>query len=151
MPKKNSKSQFIQAIGKRKAAAALVRVFPLIGQSKISVNGIIMKRGDLYVNKKQLTEAFSLEIYRKIITKPLYLTGTEKNYAISVHVKGGGIKGQVDAISHGISRALVLIDSQKYKQILKKNKLLTRDARVKERRKVGTGGKARRRKQSPKR
>ena len=81
---------------------------------------------------------------------PLKATSSVDRFAISIKVSGGGKKGQLGAIVHGISRALVLVDEAN-KKILRSLGLITRDPRVKERRKVGTGGKARREKQSPKR
>jgi small subunit ribosomal protein S9 len=82
---------------------------------------------------------------------PLLLTKNESRFAVSIVVSGGGTTGQLDAMVHGISRALLLVDSDAYRITLKTNGLLTRDPRKKETRKVGTGGKARRAKQSPKR
>ena len=81
---------------------------------------------------------------------PLKLTQNEGRFAISILTEGGGKNGQLEAIVHGLARALLLSD-QGYKVVLKKAGLLTRDPRKRERRKVGTGGKARRAKQSPKR
>jgi len=149
--KKNQKIKYIQTVGKRKSAVALIRIYNIDKNKKITINNILLKQGDIVVNKKHLIDAFPFEVHRKIITKPLFLTNSEEKFIISINLYGGGYKGRAEAISHGIAKALVLIDSEKYKSILKKNKLLTRDPRVKERRKVGTGGKARRKKQSPKR
>jgi len=72
-------------------------------------------------------------------------------YYVTVKVVGGGKNGQLDAVVHGIARAFDKADREKFRPPLKRAGLLTRDARVRERRKVGTGGKARRKKQSPKR
>ena len=72
-------------------------------------------------------------------------------YYVTVKVVGGGKKGQLGATVHGIARALAKLDADTLRAPLKKAGLLTRDSRVRERRKVGTGGKARRKKQSPKR
>jgi len=83
--------------------------------------------------------------------KPFILTKTLSNYYVTVKVVGGGKMGQLDATVLGISRALNLLDRDKFRPPLKKAGLLTRDARVRERRMVGKGGKARRKKQSPKR
>ena len=78
------------------------------------------------------------------------LTNSLDRFAIVVKVNGGGKEGQLDAVSLGISRAMLKVDDAT-RLVLKKEGLLTRDARVRERRKVGTGGRARRKKQSPKR
>ena len=85
------------------------------------------------------------------LAKPFKLTDTEGNYFFTAKVAGGGKEGQIEAIIHGIARALVKLNAEKFRVILKKNNLLTRDPRVRLRRMVGTGGKARRKKQSPKR
>lgn len=83
--------------------------------------------------------------------EPFRATNTIGKYSLTIKVEGGGKSGQLEAVVHGISRALQLLDKEKFRPILKKKGFLTRDARVRERRKVGTGGKARRKKQSPKR
>ena len=72
-------------------------------------------------------------------------------YKITIKVSGSGKNGQVEAVVHGISRALVALDEEKYRLTLKKRGFLTRDPRAKERRKAGMGGKARRKRQSPRR
>lgn len=77
--------------------------------------------------------------------------GVEGKFIFTIKVVGGGVNGQLDAMIHGMARALDKQDSDTYHDILKEGGYLTRDARVRERRKVGTGGKARRKKQSPKR
>ena len=79
------------------------------------------------------------------------MTETLKKMSASVVVAGSGKMGQLDAVVHGIARALALLDREAFRSILKSAGLLTRDARTRQRRMVGTGGKARRAKQSPKR
>ena len=86
----------------------------------------------------------------QVFEKPLKITNSLGKYGVTAKIEGGGQTGQLDAFVHALSRALSSIDV-KNRQILKKAGLLTRDARVRERRKVGMGGKARRVKQSPKR
>ena len=81
---------------------------------------------------------------------PLKITNNVGKYTITIKVEGGGFTGQLSASIHAMARALSTVDD-KNKQILKKAGLLTRDARVRERRKVGMGGKSRRKRQSPKR
>jgi small subunit ribosomal protein S9 len=76
---------------------------------------------------------------------------TEDRFVTTIHVTGGGKSGQLDDIVHGISRALNLMNTEEYRPTLKAKGLLTRDPRTRERRMVGTGGKSRRAKQSPKR
>jgi len=92
------------------------------------------------------------EIAKLLVREPLILAGeTAKALDISVNVTGGGVMGQLDAVTHGIARALAKVDKEEFRPVLKKAGLLTRDSRIRERRKVGMGGKARRKKQSPKR
>ena len=83
--------------------------------------------------------------------EPFKLTGAENQYRMDIKVEGSGKKGQLDAIILGISRALEKIDKEKNRPLLKKGGFLTRDSRIRQRRNIGTGGRARRQKQSPKR
>lgn len=142
--------KYYEAVGRRRSAVVRARLYIVSGKKSVSVNGLKMGKGDYIVNKKPAKDYFPGKIAEKTYMKPLRITGCEDRFAISVLVKGGGKQGQLGAVSHGISRALLLADSE-YRPLLKKEGLLTRDPRVKERRKVGTGGKARRKKQSPKR
>ncbi|HET9947014.1 MAG TPA: 30S ribosomal protein S9, partial [Patescibacteria group bacterium] len=103
------------------------------------------------VNEMPIEHYFSGPIAKATYMKPLEVTDTVGKYAITVRVAGGGNSGQLDALIHGISRALSALDVVKFRPALKAAGLLTRDPRTRERRKVGTGGKARRKKQSPKR
>ena len=89
--------------------------------------------------------------FEKTYKQPFQITGTENKFAVSIKVSGGGKMGQLDAAVLAIARALDKIDREKFHATLKKKGMLTRDPRVRERRKVGMGGKSRRRKQSPKR
>ena len=142
MPKKIP-VKYYQAVGRRKLAVARVRLYIIDKSGAINVNGVSIKKGEIVVNKKHVKADDYLE--------PLRLTENDQRFAISVSVKGGGKNGQIEAIIHGLSRAIEKVDKDKYRNILKKAGLLKRDPRVKERRKVGRGGKARRKKQSPKR
>ena len=83
--------------------------------------------------------------------EPFRTTNTLGRFAVSITTTGGGIFGQLGAAIHGLSRALEKVDKEKFRPILKKRGLMTRDPRKKERRKAGFAGKARARKQSPKR
>jgi len=150
MARKSEKIKYYEGIGRRKSAVARVRLYIVGKQKEISFADLKIKTGEIYVNKKPINQYFPGEVAKIKYTQPLKLTESLDRFAISVQVKGGGKTGQLDAVIHGISRALELVDKN-YRPILKKKDLLTRDARVKERRKVGTGGKARRKKQSPKR
>ena len=152
MKKKQEKTNFYyQAIGRRKESIARVRLYVIEKEGKVIVNNKELKKGQILINNEKLLE----EVFKKANEKnrilfPLRLTDQLERFAISILVKGGGREGQLGAIVHGLARALVAVDDS-FKKVLRKNSLLTRDPRVKERRKVGTGGKARREKQSPKR
>jgi len=150
MVKKTKNIEYYEAVGRRKTSVARVRLY-LVGKDKMAdVNGQKIKAGEIYVNKRPIEKIFLEKYKRDFIVFPLKTTSSEDRFAISIVVKGGGKNGQLEAVVHGISRALILAD-QENKPKLKKMKLLTRDPRKRERRKVGTGGKARRAKQSPKR
>lgn len=140
---------FIFAVGRRKEAIARVRVYLKISNS-LKFGDHIVKKGELVVNGKNITEYFGGNLAKAIYEQPLKITNNLNKFAITVKTEGGGLKSQLDALVLGISRALALLDSAN-KPILRKRGLLTRDQRVRERRKVGMGGKARRRRQSPKR
>ncbi len=136
-------------IGKRKNAVARVRLYEEIKENIVMGDGFV-KKGDIFVNGKRIEDYFRGLISKAKYEEPLRITNTLGKYAFTVLVQGGGQEGQIDAFIHGVSRILSRMD-EKNKQILKKKGFLTRDARVRERRKVGMGGKARRKRQSPKR
>ncbi|MFN4212679.1 MAG: 30S ribosomal protein S9 [Microgenomates group bacterium] len=151
MSKKTKNLQYYEGIGRRKKAVARVRLY-LPGKDKTAqINGLKVKAGEVYVNGKPIETIFAQKTEEKIYRLPLEITESTDRFAISINVSGGGRKGQVEAIAHGIAKALILVDEKEYKPILRKYGLLTRDPRVRQRRQVGTGGKARRKKQSPKR
>lgn len=131
------KVNYIYAVGRRRSASARIRLF--------------RGKGESTVNGKPISSYFPGVIDKNKWSKPFKATDTSEKYYVSVKVVGGGKKGQLEAVAHGISRALVKANEEKYRIPLKREGLLTRDARIRERRKVGTGGKARRKKQSPKR
>ncbi len=133
---RTKKQDYIYAVGKRKNAVARVRLFKA--------------KGENLVNDKPLENYFSGRVNKSLLIKPFELTDTLGKYYVTVKVEGGGLKGQLEAVVHGISRALAKMDV-KLRPIVKKAGLLTRDARTRERRKIGMGGKSRRQKQSPKR
>lgn len=126
----------ISSVGRRKEATARVRVSA--GNGQITVNG------------KPVTEYFLGSLLQKQYNKPLEITKTTGKYAISVKVEGGGPVSQLGAVVHGIARAIAKSEPT-LRTILKKEGMLTRDARAKERRKYGNAQKARAKKQSPKR
>jgi small subunit ribosomal protein S9 len=116
-------AQYYEGIGRRKAASARVRLFP---------GGT----GKMIINDKEASDYLPRQGDVEIMLEPLRVVGQEKAYDITVRVSGGGISGQRDAIKLGIARALLEIDPE-MRPSLKKEKLLTRDARVKERKKPG--------------
>lgn len=141
----SKKNNYIYAIGRRKQASARVRLYKEIKST------YDFKKGDIIVNSKKIEEYFPSELEKLHYLDPLKVLGLSDKFAFTIRVSGGGMNSQLDAVILGMSRALAKIDSQKHKALLRKKGFLTTDARVKERRKVGTGGKARRKKQSPKR
>ena len=137
---------FIFGLGRRKSASAEVRLY----EKAAKWGEMVAEKGEILVNNKKAAEYFGAES-EKVYMEPFRVTNTQDKFAITAKVAGGGKAGQLDAVVLGIARALNTLDREKYRSLLKKKGLLTRDPRVRERRKVGMGGKARRRKQSPKR
>lgn len=130
--------QYFEGVGRRKSSIARVRIYPKV-------------KGDFVVNGKVVGQYFSSLV--KPSTRyllPLETTGSNNLFAIFARVSGSGISGQLDAVVHGLSRALEKHNPD-FHGLLKQAGLLTRDSRQKETRKIGMGGKARRRRQSPKR
>ena len=111
------------ATGRRKNSIARVRLTP---------NG----KGNFVINKKNIEEYFNLGVYRLVANQPFEITGTMGKYDVVVNVNGGGLSGQAGAIRHGVARALVKAD-ESLKSEIKKAGFLTRDARIKERKKYG--------------
>ena len=109
------------AVGRRKKAIARVR--------------LVAGDGKIVVNKRDIDDYFGLETLKMTIRQPLVLTATN-NFDVMVNVDGGGIAGQAGAIRHGISRALCKANPE-LRETLKKNGFLTRDPRMKERKKYG--------------
>lgn len=126
----------ISTVGRRKEAIARVRLFK--GKSSLIVNG------------KPISEYFTGAVAEKIYSRPFEVSGVRDGYGATVLVAGGGQASQLGAVVHGLSRALAKMD-KKLRFSLKRAGFLTRDARVKERRKYGLAQKARAKKQSPKR
>lgn len=137
MPKTVAKKDhYTFAVGRRKAAVATVKLFGGKGESKI--------------NGSQVDKYFSSVFYHLQFNKPFEVTHTEDKYYYTAKVIGGGKNGQIEALTVALARALRK-DNTEFTAPLRAAGLVTIDARVRERRKVGTGGKARRAKQSPKR
>ncbi len=139
---------YVSAVGRRREAVARVRLY---SASSAEVFGEDRKRGDVVINKKLVSEYFRTPAFESKYKKILEETGTSGKYIISARVVGGGLSGQMDAMIHGIARALDIMDTEKHHKTLSDGGYLTRDPRTRERRKVGNAGKARRKKSSPKR
>ena len=111
------------------------------GKRKCSVARVILTpgKGVITVNKLDIDKYFPREICTAMVRQPLALTDVSGKYDVRVNVRGGGESGQAGAIKHGISRALLKIDDE-FRPILKKAGYLTRDSRIKERKKYGQKG-----------
>jgi len=116
---------YFYGTGRRKSSVARVRVY----------NGT----GKITINDRDIDDYFGLETLKLIVRQPLNLTGTTDKFDIVCRVAGGGVTGQAGAIRHGISRALLQFDEE-LRPELKKAGLLTRDPRMKERKKYGLKG-----------
>ena len=117
-----SAKPYFYGTGRRKSSVARVRVYP--GSGSITING------------KDIDQYFGLETLKLIINQPFEVTGTAGKFDIVANVAGGGLSGQAGAIRHGVARALLLAD-ETYRSPLKKAGFLTRDPRMKERKKYG--------------
>ena len=109
--------------GRRKSSIARVRLLPGTGK--------------VIINKKELNDYFPAELLRREVVRPLSVVGAEGKYDIIALVSGGGLTGQAGALRHGVSRALVATETEGYKKALKLAGFLTRDPRMKERKKYG--------------
>lgn len=139
-----SKTNYIYAVGRRKTATARVRLYKAASVPGVDGNHQLVVGGmaaELY---------FPGELAKGSYRAPFTVTQTLSKLSASVVVQGSGKAGQLGAVVHGLSRALIAFD-ESLRPALKSAGLLTRDSRAKERRKAGKGGKARRSKQSPKR
>lgn len=146
----NNKVTYYEAVGRRKNASARVRLY-VVGEGTVTVGGIALSKGDMIVNGRPAEKYFPGEVMKKMYQEPFRTTNTLGRFAVSITTIGGGLSGQLGATIHGLSRALEKTDKEKFRPILKKRGFMTRDPRKKERRKAGFAGKARARKQSPKR
>lgn len=109
--------------GRRKKSVARVRLVP--------------GSGVITINKRSLDDYFGLETLKLIVRQPLNLTNTLDKFDVICNVQGGGFTGQAGAIRHGVARALLKVDEEAYRPLLKKAGFLTRDPRMKERKKYG--------------
>lgn len=118
-----SKQQYFYGTGRRKSSVARVRLYP--GSGSITING------------RDIDEYFGLDTLKLIVRQPLELTNTVGKFDIICTVSGGGVSGQAGAIRHGVARALLEFDGENLRPELKKAGFLTRDPRMKERKKYG--------------
>ena len=117
-----SEQQYFYGTGRRKSSVARVRVYP--GSGNITING------------RDIDDYFGLDTLKLIVRQPLALTETAEQFDVVCTVAGGGVTGQAGAIRHGLSRALLLFNPE-LRPVLKKAGFLTRDPRMKERKKYG--------------
>lgn len=138
MTKKYPKTvNYIPAIGRRKQAVARIRLFKTSGET--------------LVNDQPIEKYFPGAVFKSIYLEPFITAGVEGKYHATIKVLGSGKNGQLGAVVLGLARALVKLNTEKFRVVLKKKGLLTRDPRKRQRRMIGMGGKSRRKKQSPKR
>lgn len=119
-----SKKAYMYGTGRRKSSVARVHLFP---------NGT----GSITINGRPLDEYFGLETLKLIVRQPFAATDTMGKFDVEATVTGGGVTGQAGAIRHGIARALLQADAEQYRPALKAAGFLTRDPRMKERKKYG--------------
>ena len=131
------KGEYTEGVGRRKTATARVRIYETPGD--FMVNGRVV--GQYFANMLNGPALYQL---------PFEVTGTKNQFAVTAIVTGSGVSAQLRAVVHGLARALVA-HNPTWRKALKDQGLLERDDRMKETRKIGTGGKARRKRQSPKR
>lgn len=117
-----AKTERYYGTGRRKKSIARVYLVP--------------GKGEVTINKRSMDDYFGMETLKVIVRQPMALTETAEKYDVLVNVKGGGYTGQAGAIRHGIARALLQVDTE-YRPALKKAGFLTRDSRMKERKKYG--------------
>ncbi len=118
-----NKASYFYGTGRRKSSVARVRVYKGTGK--------------IIINDRPIDDYFGLETLKLIVRQPLVLTETDGKFDIICRVAGGGVTGQAGAIRHGISRALLQYDTENLRPLLKKAGFLTRDPRMKERKKYG--------------
>lgn len=135
---KKTKGKYIYSYGRRKTAVARIRLFE--------------GKDEMIVNDKPISQYWPGASLESMYMEPFRTTNTHSKYSATVKVEGSGTKSQLGAFLHAVSKALVEINPERFKPILKKRGFLTRDPRMKETRKAGSAGsKARSKRQSPKR
>src|SRR3989344_2337790 len=129
--KSSKKEKYFEAVGRRKEAVSIVRLY-----TKKSTDALEGDHALIRVNDKDYRDYFTDKTLQQIVESPLRKLKSLNRFKATVMVYGGGMSGQADAIKHGLSRTLVLFDLN-FRKKLKKSGFLTRDSRVKERRKYG--------------
>ncbi len=118
-----SAKPYFYGTGRRKQSIARVRIYP--------------GTGAITINKRDIDDYFGLDTLKLVVRQPLELTGNVGKFDVVCNVAGGGVSGQAGAIRHGIARALLQADAEAFRPALKKAGFLTRDPRMKERKKYG--------------
>jgi len=136
--RKVKKVNYLFAVGRRRTAVARVRLYQ-------------RQKGEMLVNGLAIDKYFPGVLAKKVYLEPLRICNLIDKYLITFKVLGSGKVGQLGAVIHALTRVLVKLNPEKFRPILKKRGFLTRDSRMRERRKVGMGGKSRRKRQSPRR
>lgn len=118
-----------------------VKTYYGTGKRKTAIARVWLKpgEGEVIINKRPSDQYFGRETAKMVIQQPFELTSTQNQFDLDANVRGGGMSGQADAIKHGITKALLQYDG-KLRDILKKEGFLTRDSRIKERKKYGKRG-----------
>lgn len=144
----SKKITYYEALGRRKAAHCRVRLY--LNAKAVKKAQEPLKPGDILVNWIKASSYFSNKMAKQLYLEPFELTKTLDRFVVIAKVNGSGKMSQLEALRLAIARALQKVNPE-FRAVLKQANLLTVDARAKERRKVGMGGKARRKRQSPKR
>lgn len=139
---------YIHSVGRRREAVARVRLYT---NTKAEVAGQEVQKGEIFVNDKPIAEYFRFKPLAPVYNKFLVDMNVAGKYTFTAKVAGGGQNGQLEALILGMARALDKFNTDEFHTSLREKGYLTRDPRVRERRKVGNAGKARRKKSSPKR
>ena len=128
--------QYYEGVGRRKRSTARVRLYAGVGSMSESRPPVGGQAGEMMINGKPAAEYFPRLGDLQQIVEPLQVTGLGDSFFVSILVKGGGVTGQTSAVRHGLARALLKSDPE-LRPVLRKGGFLTRDARVKERKKPG--------------
>jgi small subunit ribosomal protein S9 len=146
-PRKSSKKvQYFESTGRRKSATCRTRLYLV----NITARGIAIKKGEMVVNGKSISEYFPGELMKKQYEKPFAITKSLDRFSVSAVVNGGGKSAQLEAFVLSVARTLQKVDTSLH-TLLKQEGMLRVDSRARERRKAGLAQKARKEKQSPKR